>query len=116
MSNPRTAAKEGRAMDFVKAQLNRIQEQLGGLNASQKMLTGALVAIMVMTLVWWGRYAGQPEMEPVLNQAFSEGEISQITTELTKKGIAHSVSGGRVLVPVEKKMEVLADLGYAQLL
>jgi len=51
----------------------RIQQQLAGLNSSQKMLTGTLVAIMLMTLLWWGHYAGTAEMEPVLgNQTFSE--------------------------------------------
>ena len=50
-------AKEGKAMDFLKTQLARIQQQLGGLTASQRMLSGTLVVIMVMTLYWWTRYA-----------------------------------------------------------
>ena len=37
-------------MDFLRSQLARIQQQLGTLNASQKMLTFSLVALMVMTL------------------------------------------------------------------
>ena len=57
-------------MDFLKSQLDRIQQQLAGLNASQKMLTGSLIVIMVMTLFYWGRYAGSPEMEPLLDQQF----------------------------------------------
>ena len=64
-------------MDLLKSQLDRIQRQLAGLTASQKMLTAALVAIMVMTLIWWGRYAGEAEMEPVLDQAFSQDDIGR---------------------------------------
>ncbi len=42
-------------MDLLKAQFDRISKQLSELSSSQKMLTAALVAIMVMTLIWWGR-------------------------------------------------------------
>ena len=45
-------------MDFLKNQLARLQQQFNQLTASQKMLSVSLVAIMVMTLLWWGRYAG----------------------------------------------------------
>ena len=41
-------------MDLFKSQLERIQKQLSALTPSQKMLTASMVAIMVMTLVWWG--------------------------------------------------------------
>ena len=44
-------------MDLLKKQFDRIQQQLAGLNASQKMLTMSLLAIMVMTFLWWGKYA-----------------------------------------------------------
>jgi flagellar biosynthesis/type III secretory pathway M-ring protein FliF/YscJ len=103
-------------MDFIRAQFNRIQQQLSGLTASQKMLTAALVAIMVMTLFWWARYAGTPEMEPVLDQSFSGDDISRITAHIRAKGIDYTVVGDKVLVPTDRKFEVLADLGYAQLL
>ena len=38
-------------MDFLKVQFNRIQEQLAGLTATQKMLVFSLLTIMVMTLL-----------------------------------------------------------------
>src|SRR5688572_6455901 len=74
----RATAREGWAMDFVKSQFDRIQQQLNGLTPSQKMLTGTLVTIMVMTLVWWGKYAGQPEMAPLLSQPLTDAEVSRI--------------------------------------
>ncbi|HEY8668985.1 MAG TPA: flagellar M-ring protein FliF C-terminal domain-containing protein, partial [Tepidisphaeraceae bacterium] len=103
-------------MDFLKSQIARIQLQLNGLSASQKMLTATLVTIMVMTLLWWGRYAGTAEMEPVLDQAFSSEDISRITMQLAARGIQYKVAGDKVLVPSDRKIEVLADLGYQQLL
>ena len=99
-------------MDIVNRQLARIQQQLSGLTASQKMLTGALVAIMVMTLLFWGRQAGTAEMEPVLDQEFTSTELGEIQDRLRSKGIEYQNSGGKILVAAEKKMEVLADLAY----
>jgi flagellar biosynthesis/type III secretory pathway M-ring protein FliF/YscJ len=103
-------------MDLLKAQLDRLQKQLSGLNSSQKMLTASLLAIMIMTLIWWGRYAGEPEMTPVLDQSFTPDDITRITADLSSRNISYSVSGDRVLVPVDRKMEVLASLGYSHLL
>jgi flagellar M-ring protein FliF len=103
-------------MDYVKVQLDRLQQQLAGLSASQKMLTFTLVAIMVMTLLWWGRYAGQNEMAPVLEQALSHDDISRMTARIQSRGIPYRVVGDRVLVPVDRRFEVIAELGYAQLL
>ncbi len=101
-------------MDVVKAQLDRIKQQLAGLSATQRMLVGTLVAIMVLTLLYWGRYAGNPEMVPVLDQVLSEDDIGTIDSMLENKGIAHSVSGGKVMVPADQKYAIIADLMYAQ--
>lgn len=103
-------------MDLLKVQFDRIQKQLAGLTASQKMLTATLVAIMVMTLVWWGRYAGEAEMEPVLDQSFAQEDIARVTTELTAHGIHYSVSGDRILVAADRKIEALAALSYSHAL
>src|SRR3954471_9396985 len=98
-------------MEFVKSQFDRIQRQLNGLSASQKMLTGALVAIMVMTLMMWGRYAGEAEFVPVLEQALSQDELSRITTELSAKGITYKTEGAKLLVPEDRRVEAIAHIG-----
>src|SRR5687768_5191483 len=101
-------------MDFVKNQIQRIQQQLSGLTASQRMLTAALVAIMVMTLVYWGRYAGTSEMEPLLDQSLSSAELGQIQDRLRAKGIKFKLEGDRLLVPAERQQEILADLAFSK--
>ena len=103
-------------MEFLKAQFARIQAQLAGLSASQKMLSVSLVAIMIMTMMWWSHWAAVPEMEPILNQSLSTEEIGQITSILDSKDIPHSVIGDKVMVPADRKMEVLAELGFSQAL
>src|SRR5688572_13142886 len=103
-------------MDLLKAQLDRIQQQLGGLSASQKMLTASLVAIMVMTLLWWGRYAGQAEMVPLLEQGFATEDVARIKGQLRTAGISVKVEGDRVLVPADRQDDAIASLAYADML
>lgn len=103
-------------MDAIKTQLLRIQQQLSGLSASQKMLAAALVTIMVMTMLYWARYAGTAEMEALLDQPFSSDEIARVTAKLASRGIRYQVAGDRVMVPSDRKYEALADLSYDQLL
>lgn len=103
-------------MDLLKSQLDRIQKQLAGLNASQKMLVAALAAIMAITVVWWGKYAGEAEMVPLLNQSFSAADLAPIQNHLSDKNIAFTVSGDKLLVPADKRMEILSDLTYSRLM
>jgi flagellar M-ring protein FliF len=103
-------------MDFLKAQGQRIREQLGGLTPSQRMLAASLAVIMVMTLLWWSRYAGGSEMEDVLGQDFSADEIVRVQAQLASRGIAYKTAGNRVQVAADKKFEALAVLTYESLL
>ena len=103
-------------MDAFKAQFQRIKQQLAALTATQKMLVAALVAVMVLTMLYWGKYAGNAEMVPVLDQALSEDEIGPIDRQLQLAGIPHEVDSGKVLVPADRKTEILADLMFAEAL
>lgn len=103
-------------MDFIKAQFDRIRQQLTGLTASQRMLIGALVVIMIMTLVFLGKYAGAPEMTPLLEQSLSSDELGRINSYLEGKGITTQISGDRLMVPKDRQYAILADLGYSQML
>lgn len=103
-------------MDFFKNQAVKIREQLSGLSQSQKMLAGALAVILVMSLLWWGKYASTAEMEAVLEQDFSAEDISRVTAQIASRGISYKVMGNRIHVASDRKFEVLAMLGYEQLL
>lgn len=101
-------------MDFLKAQLDRIQQQLAGLNATQKMLTAALAAIMVITVIWWGKYASEAEMVPLLNQSLSAAELGRIQSHLELKQAHFSVASDRIMVPADQRLALLADLTYSR--
>src|SRR5947209_11199995 len=103
-------------MDFLKSQSGRLQQQFSQLTPSQKMLSVSLVIIMGMTLVWWGRYAGQPEMEPMLDQSLSAEDLARVTTDLRARGIPFIPDGSRVLVPADRKYEILGSLMYQEII
>lgn len=103
-------------MDLIKAQLARVQQQLAGLTASQKMLTLTLVAVMVGTLVWWAKYAGEPAMEPLLNQTMSKDDLANIKNGLDLRGITSAVQGDKIYVPAEQKWDALGYLGEQRML
>ena len=102
-------------MDFVKVQFEKIREQLAGLNSSQRMLAGSLAVIMVMTLLWWSRYAGTAEMEDLLGQDFTGEELANVTLLLDQRGIPRKVNGARVQVPADRRTEALALMTYQQI-
>ncbi|MCY2955395.1 MAG: hypothetical protein NTU53_25995 [Planctomycetota bacterium] len=97
-------------MDFLKNQIVRLQEQFKTLNATQKMLAGALVAIIVMTLYGWTSFAGKAEMEPLLSQSMSSDDIGEIQKHLASSGIKYRVVGDRIEVPTDRKYEAMAML------
>lgn len=99
-------------MDFLKNQATKIREQLAGLTSSQKMLAGSLVVIMLMTLIWWSKFAGSTEMESLLEQDFAPDELNRVKALVDSRGIPAKVVGSRIHVATDRKFEVLAILGY----
>ncbi|MBV8780375.1 MAG: hypothetical protein JO353_03170, partial [Phycisphaerae bacterium] len=103
-------------MDVFKAQLARIQQQLAGLSATQRMLAGSLVAIMVLTTFLWGRYASSSETAPVVDRAFDAQEIVEAQHALKAEGINAKVTGDRVMVPADQQDHAFSVLSYARML
>ena len=97
-------------MDALKQQLLKVQQQLAGLSASQKMLTASLLVIMVMTLFYWSNVAGHSEMEAVNDTALSGSDLAAVQSAVQTKGIKYEVRDGKVWVPVGKRDEVASAL------
>jgi flagellar biosynthesis/type III secretory pathway M-ring protein FliF/YscJ len=81
------------------------------------MLVAALIAVMVLTMLYWGKYAGNAEMVSVLgDQVLTDDDIGPIDKQLELTGVPHSVAAGKVMVPADRKSEILADLMFARVL
>jgi flagellar biosynthesis/type III secretory pathway M-ring protein FliF/YscJ len=104
-------------MDFLKSQLDRIQQQLAGLTASQKMLAACLVAIIVMTVAYWGRQAGNSEMAPLYREALDPADAGRVKQFLLGHGINAEIgSDNLVSVPAAKLNEALATVALSDLM
>jgi flagellar biosynthesis/type III secretory pathway M-ring protein FliF/YscJ len=99
-------------MDFLKAQAQKIREQLAGLTPSQRMLAGSLVVIMLMTLIYWSRYASTAEMQDVLGQDMTPEDIANVSRLIESRGIEHKTVGNRIQVPADRRLEVLGILTF----
>jgi flagellar biosynthesis/type III secretory pathway M-ring protein FliF/YscJ len=107
----------GLDMEVLKQQWLRIQQQMSGLTVSQRMLAASLVAIMVMTVLYWGRYAATPDRVAVLEQSFAAEQAARVVAELRSMNIDAVVgSDGRVMVPSDRKMDAFAAVAYQRML
>lgn len=104
-------------MDYFKQQLERIQQQLAGLNASQRMLAACLVAIIVMTVAWWGRHAGSSETAALFEEAVEPADAGRISKLLAAQGIRANIGGdNKITVPVARWDEAYATIAAADAL
>lgn len=103
-------------MDFIRRWLAQIQAQLTQLSTSQKMLIGTLLLLIPMVLWIVIAYASSPQMIAVLDQSFDAARRGQITSYLDSRGIKYTATGDRIMVPAERRLEVLASLQMQELL
>lgn len=101
-------------MDFLRQQLNTINERLAGLTATQKMLTAALAVIVVMTLLYYGKGASTTDMVPVLPGVVNGEALADVTKALSSRGIAFQTnSSGQIVVASAKQEEALAAISFS---
>jgi flagellar biosynthesis/type III secretory pathway M-ring protein FliF/YscJ len=86
-------------MEFLKAQVIQIGEQLRGMSVSQKIAIVLLLVILAAGMYGLIRWGGQSEWMPLLDQSFTADQLQRISGELmTLGGIQTKVEGDRLLV------------------
>lgn len=93
-------------MDKIRHMWAHIQEQVGKMTASQKLLLASLVVIAVMTLFLVSQYAAKPAMVDLMAAG---SEVDTVRT-LQGGGFQASVVDGRVVVPDGQQRYALAYL------
>lgn len=96
-------------MEQLRRTLAKIQQQLGRLTASQRLLIGSLVVIMLMSLWLVSQYAGRQKMVELLPGATAE-DVKRAEAYLTKADIKHKMIGGVLKVPTESYSRAFAML------
>ncbi len=93
-------------MDQIRRVLANIQQQVGKMTASQKLLLASLTVIAVMTLFLVSQYAAKPSMVGLM----AAGSEVDTVRALQGGGFNASVVDGRVVVPEGQQRYALAYL------
>ncbi len=99
-------------MEQIRRALANIQQSMGRLNATHKLLFGSLAVIAAMTLFLVSQYAAKPTMVDFMAV---EGDSGAIRT-LQSAGIDAKVIDGKVMVPKGSEHAALGLLGEAGML
>lgn len=99
-------------MEQLRRILSTIQENLGKLSVSHKLLIGSLAVILVMTLFLVSQYAGTAKMVELLPGASADAQ-QQAQAYLVGSGLPFSNKDGKLLVPAERQLAIIAALGEA---
>lgn len=96
-------------MDQLRRIMATIQEYLGKLTITHRLLIGSIAIILLMTLFLVSQYAGSRQMEELWPGA-EQASLDRAVAFLSERGIEHETSGGKVLVPVAQASYVRAQL------
>src|SRR5262245_52692232 len=99
-------------MDQLRRLLAMLQKNLAKLSISHKLLIGSLVVIMLMTLFLVSQYAGSPKMVELLPGASADAQ-QKAQAYLVSAGLPHENTSGKIMVPAEKQLAIMAALAEA---
>jgi flagellar M-ring protein FliF len=104
---------EAEPMDALRQVFATIQKHLGGLNATHKLLVGAIAVILVLALVVVALLTSKPSMVEVLPGA-AAAETQKAQAQLDSAGIRSEPVAGRLMVragDVGRARAILAQAG-----
>lgn len=99
-------------MEQIRRSLAKIQQYLGRLSASHRLLIGSLVVIMLMALFLVSQYAGKQKLVELLPGASAE-DIAKAKNFLDEADIPYTPVGGTIKVAIENKGRAIASLAQA---
>jgi len=96
-------------MNAAQRKLQSAGAQLMGLPVTARMLVIALMVILAMSLFLVAQLSGRSSMVPLPLSLNAENRTA-VVAHLQQTGIPYQEQGGRLLVPAERRSEVLAGL------
>lgn len=102
-------------MDALRRAFSSIGTTLSRLDASQKLLIGAIAIILAMTLFLVQLYSGQRDMVPLMPGEPADRQAIALQF-VQDNGIDHDQEGGQVLVPRGERRLLLARMADASVL
>jgi len=104
-------------MQALNRTIQTLLQQMRGFSTTAKLLIAALMVILVMGLLLVGNYAGRAELVPLgLRGNLNAETRTRAVNYLDSRSVRWVESDGDLLVPVEQKYAVLAQLTERQLI
>lgn len=103
-------------MEFIRKAIVQMREHLRSLTASQTLAMAMILVLVVISLVLLFQANSTSQMVALFDQTFSDAELAKITNQLQIMRIQYKAENGHILVPSEKRDEILSGLTYADAL
>lgn len=98
-------------MQALQNTIQQVRQQLKNLSPTAKMLIGSLMVIVTMTLFLVAQYSSRSSLEPLgLSINLSPEARARAVSHIQNRGISYQESGGEILVPAERRYDILAQL------
>lgn len=94
-------------MDRIRQLIAYINQQLGGLSASQRLAIGLCAALIAVSLLWLMQWSTTPELVPLLKKDFTYAELDGAEEALRSNGLTFETRGTRIYVRSEDRHNAL---------
>lgn len=95
-------------MQWLRDQLDTVRRRMGGLDATAKLLVGALLVVMVMSLFLVAQYSGKADLVALAVTATAQDDAKRF---LVERGYEYSVDAGKIMVPAERHGAIISQMG-----
>jgi len=99
-------------MEFIRKALIQIQQHLGTLSASQKLLLVMFLVFVTAGFVGLLSWTATPDLVPLLDQTFTNIQIADIENKLDQYDAYYKVQGDRIMVRRQDRERLVSRLSY----
>lgn len=103
-------------MEFLRKLILQTRIHLQGLTPSQKLAIGTSVVLIGVAIFALMRWAAEPAMVALLDQPTTAEEQTRIVQNLDAGGVKYEMSGEVILVPLNQRPRILAQLTQQRVL
>lgn len=98
-------------MQAFQKTIDNIREQLRTLSPTARLLVGALVVILAMTLFMVAQYSSRASLEPLgLKANLTADARARAINHIQSRGIPYRERGNEILVPPDQRISLIAQL------
>lgn len=97
-------------MDFLRKILVQIQQQLGSLTLTNKLLVALSLVLLFVALYWLFTWSGEAEKVALLDQSLTDEQRAQIQSKLDMWAVEYEVQGDRLMVLRKDRPSLYARL------